>query len=78
MYDLVIAKGGLKMKESTSDKKSMELLTDGKLTVRAMAIANLVVALPADGRLIVARLASERRDLISSSSEPSKYQLRRV
>jgi uncharacterized protein (TIGR03435 family) len=53
VYDLVIAKGGLKMKEATSDEKSKELFTDGKLTVRAMAIENLVAALPADGRLIV-------------------------
>jgi uncharacterized protein (TIGR03435 family) len=53
VYDLVIDKGGLKMKEATPDEKSMEHVRNGSFTVRAMPIENLVVALPADGRLIV-------------------------
>lgn len=52
-YDLVIAKGGLKMKEATQDEKSMGRMSDGDLTGRAMPIENLVAAIPKDGRLIV-------------------------
>lgn len=52
-YDLVIAKGGLKMKESTPDEKSMERAGQGTVTGRAMGIETLVAILPKDGRLIV-------------------------
>ena len=52
-YDLVIAKGGLKMKEATQDEKSMGRMSDGDLTGRSMPIENLVLAIPKDGRLIV-------------------------
>ena len=53
VYDLVIARGGLKMKEATSDEKSMERASEGKLTGRATGIGSLIAVLPADGRLIV-------------------------
>lgn len=53
VYDLVIAKHGLKMKEATTDEEYMGHLSEGEFTVHAMAMQNLVVALPADGRLIV-------------------------
>jgi uncharacterized protein (TIGR03435 family) len=52
-YDLVIAKGGLKMKEATADEKSMGSMSDGDLTARAMPIENFVAAIPKDGRVIV-------------------------
>ena len=52
-YDLVITKGGLKMKEATADEKSTGRFSDGDLTARAMSIENLVAAIPKDGRLIV-------------------------
>lgn len=42
------------MKEATPDEKSMERMSDGGLTARAMPVENLVVALTGtDGRLIV-------------------------
>jgi uncharacterized protein (TIGR03435 family) len=53
VYDLVIAKGGVKMKQAAPDEKPMERVTDGELTGRAMPIASLAAALPGDGRLIV-------------------------
>jgi uncharacterized protein (TIGR03435 family) len=69
VYDLVIARGGLKMNEATPDEKFMERATEGKLTGRAMPIDSLVVVLPADGRLIVDKTGlGEKRfdfDLVS-------------
>lgn len=52
-YDLVIAKGGLKMKEAAPNEKSTGRMSDGDLTGRAVPIENLVAAIPKDGRLIV-------------------------
>jgi len=52
-YDLVIAKGGLKMKEAPPDEETTGHMRDGDLTVRAEPIENLIAAIPADGRLIV-------------------------
>ena len=51
-YDLVIAKGGLKIKEAPSDEKGTERSSDGNLVARAMLIENLIYSIPADGRLI--------------------------
>lgn len=53
VYDLTIAKGGLKMKESAADEKAMERMSNGNITARAIAIENFLHAIPADGRLIV-------------------------
>jgi uncharacterized protein (TIGR03435 family) len=52
-YDLVIAKGGLKMKEAAPDEKTMELATGESLTVRAMPIGDFIDAIPSDGRLMI-------------------------
>lgn len=53
VYDLVIAKGGLKMKESAPADKSMERVSNGRVIGRAISIENIVHAIPSDGRLIV-------------------------
>lgn len=52
-YDLVIDKGGLKMKEASPDEKSTGRMSDGDITARAMAIEGLIAAIPKDGRLVV-------------------------
>ena len=52
-YDLVIVKGGLKIKEATPDEKPMGRMSDGDIAVRAMPIENLIAAIPKDGRLVV-------------------------
>jgi len=53
VYDLVIAKGGLKMKEATVDEVTYETMSGGKLTVRAMPIETIVGFSQSVGRLIV-------------------------
>jgi uncharacterized protein (TIGR03435 family) len=53
VYDLLIAKGGLKMKEAAPDEKYTGQFSDGELVGHAMPIENLVFAIPADGRLII-------------------------
>ena len=53
VYDLVIAQGGLKMKEAAPDEINTGLFSGEELIGHAMPIENLVAALPADGRLIV-------------------------
>lgn len=53
VYDLVIAKGGLKMKEATPDEKLIERMSDGNLIGRAMPIEFLLLVLPSDGRPIL-------------------------
>jgi len=54
VYDLVIAKGGLKMKEALPDEDAREYMTGGKLTVQAMTIGSVVYGFTnAVGRLIV-------------------------
>lgn len=64
VYDLVIAKGGLKMKEATADEKYSGHFTNGEIIVHAMPIEDLVFALPSDDRLIVNKtgLAGRRFD----------------
>lgn len=52
-YELVIAKGGLKMKEAASDEKTMEHAIEGRLTGRAVSIASILAVLPSDGRQMV-------------------------
>jgi uncharacterized protein (TIGR03435 family) len=52
-YDLVIAKGGLKITEATPNEKPTGRMRDGDITLRAMSIENLIAAIPKDGRLIV-------------------------
>lgn len=53
VYDLVIAKGGLKMKEATPGEGNTGRFGEGELIGHAMPIENLASALPSDGRLIV-------------------------
>jgi uncharacterized protein (TIGR03435 family) len=54
VFNLVIAKSGLKMKEAKPDEPVSELATGGRLTVHAMAIDSLVYSFSGtDGRLIV-------------------------
>ena len=50
VYDLVIAKHGLKMKEASANKHSMERVSDGSIMVRAMQVEDFAPALPSDGR----------------------------
>jgi len=52
VYNLVIAKGGLKMKESTPDEQSSERVSNGSVIGRAIQIRNFIHAIPADGRII--------------------------
>ena len=52
-YDLVIAKGGVTMKEANPDDKPSGRMRDGDISGRSMAIAFLVAAIPKDGRVIV-------------------------
>jgi bla regulator protein BlaR1 len=52
--DLVIAKGGLKIKEAPPNEKPMEIMSGGQMTVHAMAIDTIVHAFPGSvGRIIV-------------------------
>ena len=53
VYDLLVAKAGLKMKEAAPDEESVGRFSVGKLTGRAMPIKSLIMALPSDGRNIV-------------------------
>lgn len=54
VYDLVIAKGGLKMKEAPADEKDVEMLTGGKMTAHALSTDSLVYAFSGQvGRMIV-------------------------
>jgi len=53
VYELVIAKGGLKMKEAASTEESTGRFSAGEFTAQAMPVENLVFALPSDGRQIV-------------------------
>ena len=52
VYNLVIAKGGLKMKESTPKEQSSERVSNGSVSGRAIQIRNFIHAIPADGRII--------------------------
>ncbi len=55
VYDLVIAKGGLKMKVATPDEAPIENLSGTKLIVHAMSIDTLIdsVLSGTDGRLVL-------------------------
>ena len=54
VYDLVIAKGGLKIKEAAPEEQSFEQMSGQRLTVHTMAIDSLVYSFAGtDGRLIV-------------------------
>lgn len=57
VYDLVIAKGGLKMKEATPEEAPIENLSGTKLIVHAMSIDTLIdsVLSGTDGRLVLDR-----------------------
>jgi uncharacterized protein (TIGR03435 family) len=57
VYDLVIAKGGLKVKEATPNEGSMEDMgIGGRMIVRAMPVDTIVYALSGEvGRKIVDR-----------------------
>jgi len=52
VYDLVIAKGGLKMKESAPNEESSERVGNGTVSGRAIQMRNFLHAIPSDGRLI--------------------------
>jgi len=52
-YDLVVTKGGLRMKESASGEESSEAVRDGRVKGQAISIASLIHAIPSDGRLIL-------------------------
>ena len=54
VYDLVIAKGGLKIKQAPREETPMERMGLGQITVRAMAIDTIANVFPnAVGRIIV-------------------------
>ena len=54
VYNLVIAKGGLKLKDAASDEKPTETMNGGSATVRAMSIEALVFMFSGkDGRPII-------------------------
>lgn len=54
VYDLVIAKGGLKMKEAPADEAEAETMGGGKMIARAVSTDSLVIAFAGtSGRLIV-------------------------
>ena len=52
-YDLVIAKGGLRMKESSPGEEPSEAVRNGRVKGQAISITNLIHAIPSDGRLIL-------------------------
>lgn len=53
VYDLLISKAGLKMKEAATGEESAGRFSVGELTGRAMTVKSLLMALPSDGRTIV-------------------------
>jgi len=53
VYDLVVAKGGLKIKEAAPGEEFGGRFSVGELTGRAMPVENLLFSLPSDGRQIV-------------------------
>jgi uncharacterized protein (TIGR03435 family) len=54
VYDLVIAKGGLKMKEAPADENDAEMISGSKMTARALSTDTLVSAFSGMvGRMIV-------------------------
>lgn len=52
VYELVIAKGGLKMKESAPNEESWERVGPDTAVGHAVSISNLIHAIPNDGRPI--------------------------
>jgi uncharacterized protein (TIGR03435 family) len=62
VYELVIAKGGLKMKDAPPDEPSSETMRSGQMTVHAMSIDVILVGFAGtDGRLIVDKTGLEDR-----------------
>ena len=54
VYDLVIAKGGLEMKEAAADEVHAESMSSGKMTAHAQSTESIVAAFSGEvGRLIV-------------------------
>lgn len=54
VYDLVIAKSGLKMKEAPADEKDAETMGGGKMIGRALSTDTLVIGFSGmDGRMII-------------------------
>jgi len=54
VYDLVVARGGLKMKEAPTDEKDAETMSGSKMTARALSTDSLVYAFSGMvGRMIV-------------------------
>ena len=54
VYNLVVSKGGLKMKEAAVDEVTYETMSGGKLTARAMPIESITLGFSQSvGRLIV-------------------------
>jgi uncharacterized protein (TIGR03435 family) len=54
VYDLVIAKGGLKMKESPADGKDAETMSSGRMSAHAISTDSLVYGFSSQvGRMIV-------------------------
>ncbi|MBS1802735.1 MAG: TIGR03435 family protein [Acidobacteria bacterium] len=52
-YDLVVTKGGLRMRESSPGEESSEAVRKGSVKGQAISIKNLIHAIPSDGRLIL-------------------------
>lgn len=61
VYDLLISKAGLKMKEAAPGEKSEGRFSVGEMTGRAMTVKSLLMALPSDGRTIVDKTGLEGR-----------------
>jgi len=62
VYELVIARGGLKMKDAPPDEPGSETMRSGQMTVHAMSIETILVGFAGtDGRLIVDKTGLEAR-----------------
>jgi uncharacterized protein (TIGR03435 family) len=59
VYDLVIAKGGLKMKEAAADEANYEMLSGNKMTAHAQTTDSLVAFEGSVGRMIVDKTGLE-------------------
>jgi uncharacterized protein (TIGR03435 family) len=59
VYDLVIAKGGVKMKEAAPSEEYTGRFSVGEITGHAMPIEDLVRAIPSDGRSVLDKTGLE-------------------
>jgi uncharacterized protein (TIGR03435 family) len=60
VYEMVVAKGGLKMKDAAADEDPSESISSGKLTAHAQSTDSIVTALSWDvGRLILDKTGLE-------------------